>query len=203
MCVSTKTAWFTVSCNANPSPITKYSTSKALTIKHHNSPLLVLQPIHCLLCFPWSLLSMSDHWICCDQNSTTHRFVFSIRSKPTNHAVIRWKQTVSFEYPATQFTFLLSFTYTHTHTILANGKWTKLFDLCNKLKLAIPVDHILNCCFHCSTDTPELQSTKARLRTVQQAVTPTKLFPAPAHSIKTHHCQGKVQSEHCTQQDQH
>lgn len=41
------------------------------------------------------------------------------------------------------------------------------------------VDHILNCCFHCSTDTPELHSTRARLRTVQQAVTPTKLLPAP------------------------
>jgi len=110
---------------------------------------------------------------------------------------------LSFEYPTTQFTLLLSFTHTHIHITLANGKWMKLLDLCNKLKLAIPVDHILNCCFHCSTDTPELQSTKARLRTVQQAVTPTKLFPAPAHSIKTHHCQGHVQSEHCTEQDQH
>merc|ERR1719471_2764733 len=29
------------------------------------------------------------------------------------------------------------------------------------------VDHILNCCFHCSTETPELQSTIAFLRTVQ------------------------------------
>lgn len=49
------------------------------------------------------------------------------------------------------------------------------------------VDHILNCCFHCSTDTPELQSTRARLRTVQQAVTPTKLLPAPAYNkIRNH-----------------
>lgn len=46
----------------------------------------------------------------------------------------------------------------------------------------LPVDHILNCCFHCSTDTPELQRTRARLRTVQHAVTPTKLFPAPVNS---------------------
>lgn len=45
------------------------------------------------------------------------------------------------------------------------------------------VDHILNCCFHCSTDTPELHSTRARLRTVQQAVTPTKLLPAPVFKI--------------------
>jgi hypothetical protein len=100
---------------------------------------------------------------------------------------------LSFEYPMTQFTSLLSFTHTHVHvcstSILANGNWKKLFDLHNKLMLTIPVDHILNCCFHCSTDTPELHSTKARLRTVQQAVTPTKLFPAPAHNIQTHHCQ--------------
>lgn len=46
------------------------------------------------------------------------------------------------------------------------------------------VDHILNCCFHCSTDTPELHRTRARLRTVQQAVTPTKLLPAPLTKIQ-------------------
>ena len=41
------------------------------------------------------------------------------------------------------------------------------------------VDHILNCCFHCSTETPLLHKTMAFFLTVQQAVTPTKLFPAP------------------------
>ena len=41
------------------------------------------------------------------------------------------------------------------------------------------VDHILNCCFHCSTETPELHRTRARFLTVQHAVTPTKLLPAP------------------------
>merc|ERR1719245_2541091 len=47
------------------------------------------------------------------------------------------------------------------------------------------VDHILNCCFHCSTETPLLQSTMAFFRTVQQAVTPTKLFPAPQGKTMT------------------
>lgn len=46
------------------------------------------------------------------------------------------------------------------------------------------VDHILNCCFHCSTDTPELHKTSARFLTVQQAVTPTKLLPAPTYCEK-------------------
>lgn len=48
-----------------------------------------------------------------------------------------------------------------------------------KYKMCQPVDHILNCCFHCSTDTPELHKISALLRTVQHAVTPTKLLPAP------------------------
>lgn len=41
------------------------------------------------------------------------------------------------------------------------------------------VDHILNCAFHCSTDTEELPNTRQRLRTVHAAVTPTKDLPAP------------------------
>lgn len=45
--------------------------------------------------------------------------------------------------------------------------------------LSSAVDHILNCCFHCSTETPELHRTNARFLIVQQAVTPTNDLPAP------------------------
>lgn len=57
-----------------------------------------------------------------------------------------------------------------------------------QIMLSSAVDHILNCCFHCSTDTPELHNTSARLRTVQHAVTPTRLLPAPANqcTLKAH-----------------
>ena len=51
--------------------------------------------------------------------------------------------------------------------------------------LSSAVLHILNWVFHCSTLTPLLQSTMAFLRTVQQAVTPTRLFPAPHGSTIT------------------
>jgi hypothetical protein len=44
------------------------------------------------------------------------------------------------------------------------------------------VDHILNCCFHCSTLTPLLHRTKALFLTVQHAVTPTNDFPALENS---------------------
>ncbi len=48
-----------------------------------------------------------------------------------------------------------------------------------QIVLSSAVDHILNWVFHCSTDTPELHKIKARLLTVQAAVTPTKVLPAP------------------------
>lgn len=35
------------------------------------------------------------------------------------------------------------------------------------------------CVFHCSTETPELHKTRHLFLTVQQAVTPTRDFPAP------------------------
>ena len=40
-------------------------------------------------------------------------------------------------------------------------------------------DHILNCAFHCSTETPELHKIIAGLLIVHVAVTPTKVLPAP------------------------
>ena len=54
-----------------------------------------------------------------------------------------------------------------------------------QIMLSSAVLHILNCCFHCSTLTPELQSTMAFFLTVQQAVTPTRDLPAPHGSTIT------------------
>mmetsp|Transcript_50309 Transcript_50309/g.126263 ORF Transcript_50309/g.126263 Transcript_50309/m.126263 type:complete len:306 (+) Transcript_50309:582-1499(+) len=39
--------------------------------------------------------------------------------------------------------------------------------------------HSLNWCFHCSTDTPDVQRTSVLFLTVQHAVMPTSVFPAP------------------------
>jgi hypothetical protein len=54
-----------------------------------------------------------------------------------------------------------------------------------QIMLSSAVLHILNCVFHCSTLTPELQRTMAFLRTVQHAVTPTSDLPAPHGSTIT------------------
>ena len=45
--------------------------------------------------------------------------------------------------------------------------------------LSSDVDHILNCDFHCSTETPELHRIMAGLFIVHVVVTPTSVLPAP------------------------
>ena len=54
-----------------------------------------------------------------------------------------------------------------------------------QIMLSSAVLHSLNCIRHCSTETKELQITRQRFRTVQQAVTPAKDLPAPQGSTMT------------------
>lgn len=48
-----------------------------------------------------------------------------------------------------------------------------------QIKLSSTVDHILNWDLHCSTATPEVARQMHLFLTVQAAVTPTRVFPAP------------------------
>lgn len=57
---------------------------------------------------------------------------------------------------------------------LSFASWVK-----RQIVLSSAVDHILNCVFHCSTETPELQRIRARLLIVHAVVTPTSVLPAP------------------------
>ena len=73
--------------------------------------------------------------------------------------------------------------------IFVNVNTNKNYTLASEVNLQIilssAVLHILNWVFHCSTLTAELHKQIAFFLTVQQAVTPTKDFPAPQGSTIT------------------
>lgn len=71
---------------------------------------------------------------------------------------------------------------------LGSARWkvgrSKLtFSFCSAVNTEIAeslmVHHCRNCCFHCMTDTPEVQRTMQDLRMVVAAVMPTSVLPAP------------------------
>lgn len=65
-------------------------------------------------------------------------------------------------------------------------EYTFTFSLCSAVKTQISrsetLDHCMNCCFHCITDTDDVQSTRQLFLMVHAAVIPTKVLPAPQGS---------------------
>ncbi len=57
-------------------------------VKHHDAPVLLLDPLHRLFGFPGSPLSVSDHVEGGDENGAAHRLVLGIGSEATDGGIV-------------------------------------------------------------------------------------------------------------------